>query len=153
MVAVNDITANMPKRSRFGAIENVNANHIDWREVEGSPGNYLKVLTIDEANPRVDFLFRQDPHAEFATHTHLCTAVAYTIAGKWGYREGPELHVPGCFSYEPAGSTHTPYATAEGMTVYASFVGEDEKMLDILDDDSNHVAYITLDFFKQYYDA
>ena len=54
------------KRTFYGDIQNVNTNLIDWKPVEGQPGNYLKVLVIDEARHRVDFLFRQDPHAEFA---------------------------------------------------------------------------------------
>ena len=115
-------------RTAYGAIENVNANLVDWRAVDGQPGNYIKVLTLDKANHRVDFLFRQDPHAEFAKHEHKCTAVALTLDGLWGYREGAELHFEGTFSYEPPGSIHTPYATEHGMTVYASFQGTSDLM-------------------------
>lgn len=141
------------KRTRFGDIENVNSGLLDWKEVEGQPGNYIKVLVIDDKNHRVDFLFRQEPNKEFARHTHLCTAVAFTLDGLWGYREGEELHFPGTFSYEPPGSAHTPYSTDKGMMVYASFQGTSPDMLEILDDDDNVVAVLTLDFFRQYYDG
>ncbi|TVQ45723.1 MAG: hypothetical protein EA371_11415 [Gammaproteobacteria bacterium] len=141
------------KRTRFGDIENVNSGLLDWQEVEGQPGNYIKVLVIDDKNHRVDFLFKQDPNKEFARHTHLCTAVAFTLEGLWGYREGEELHFPGTFSYEPPGSAHTPYSTDQGMMVYASFQGSSPDMLEILDDDDNVVAVLTLDFFRQYYDG
>lgn len=141
------------KRTRFGDIENVNSGLLDWKEVEGQPGNYIKVLVIDDKNHRVDFLFRQEPNKEFARHTHLCTAVAFTLEGLWGYREGEELHFPGTFSYEPPGSAHTPYSTDKGMMVYASFQGTSPDMLEILDDDDNVVAVLTLDFFRQYYDG
>lgn len=141
------------KRTRFGDIENVNSGLLDWKEVEGQPGNYIKVLVIDYKNHRVDFLFRQEPNKEFARHTHLCTAVAFTLDGLWGYREGEELHFPGTFSYEPPGSAHTPYSTDKGMMVYASFQGTSPDMLEILDDDDNVVAVLTLDFFRQYYDG
>ena len=140
-------------RTAYGAIENVNANLVDWRAVDGQPGNYIKVLTLDKANHRVDFLFRQDPHAEFAKHEHKCTAVALTLDGLWGYREGAELHFEGTFSYEPPGSIHTPYATEHGMTVYASFQGTSDLMLDILDEDDNVIDQLHLDFFAQYYDG
>ncbi len=138
------------KRTYYGEIENVNSNLIEWTQVEGQPGNYIKVLVIDEKRHRVDFLFKQDPHAEFAKHNHCCTAIAYTLAGLWGYREGEELHFPGTYSYEPPGSAHTPFASEQGMTVYASFQGDSPNMLEILDDDDEIVDVLTIDFFKAY---
>lgn len=138
------------KRTHYGEIENVNSSLIDWKPVEGQPGNYLKVLVIDDNRHRVDFLFKQDPHAEFARHTHLCTAVAFTLEGLWGYREGEEMHFPGTYSYEPPGSIHTPYASEKGMTVYASFQGTSDAMLDILDEDDQVIDTLTIDFFRQY---
>lgn len=140
-------------RTNYGEIINVNSELVDWREVDGQPGNYIKVLALDSARHRVDFLFKQDPHAEFAKHNHRCLAVAYTLGGLWGYREGDELHFPGTFSYEPPGSIHTPYATAEGMFLYASFQGDSDLMLDILDEDDNVIDQLKLDFFAQYYDG
>lgn len=141
------------KRTFYGEIENVNSNLLDWKEVEGQPGNYLKVLAIDEKRNRVDFLFRQDPNCEFARHSHLCTAVAYTLDGLWGYREGEEMHFPGTYSYEPPGSAHTPFSSDRGMVVYASFQGTSPEMLSILDEDDNVVDVLTLDFFKDYYES
>ena len=138
-------------RTRFGEIENVNSDLLAWMEVEGQPGNYIKVLTVDGKRYRVDFLFRQDPHKEFAKHTHRCTAVALTLEGLWGYREGDEMHFPGTFSYEPPGSAHTPYASERGMMVYASFQGTGPEMLDILDESDNVIDTLTLDFFNQYH--
>ncbi len=84
-------------RTRYGAIENVNSNLVDWREVEGQKGNYIKVLALDTSRHRVDFLFRQDPHAEFAKHNHRCLAIAYTLGGLWGYREAPSCIFPAPF--------------------------------------------------------
>ncbi len=137
-------------RTYYGEIENVNSNLIDWMPVEGQPGNYLKVLVIDEKRHRVDFLFKQDPGAEFARHNHCCTAVALTLEGLWGYREGEEMHFPGTYSYEPPGSAHTPFASDQGMVVYASFQGDSPDMLEILDDDDQVVDVLTIDFFKEY---
>ena len=34
-------------RTAYGAIENVNANLVDWRAVDGQPGNYIKVLLVN----------------------------------------------------------------------------------------------------------
>lgn len=139
-------------RTNYGAIQNVNTNLIDWVPIDGVPGNYIKVMTIDEANHRVDFLFKQDPHGEFPTHNHNCTAIAYTLEGLWGYREGEELMFPGCFSYEPAGTIHTPYCTEKGMVVYASFQGfAPGPFLHVLDDKHNVVGEVGFDFFKAHW--
>ena len=140
-------------RTRYGEIQNVNSGLIAWKAVEGQPGNYIKVLALDPERHRVDFLFKQDPHASFARHNHVCTAVALTLEGIWGYREGEELMFPGTFSYEPSGSAHTPYATATGMVVYASFQGHNETMLEILDENDKVIGELKLDFFAQYQDA
>ena len=139
-------------RTHYGSIINVNAELVDWRAVEGQPGNYIKVLALDPSRHRVDFLFKQDPHAEFAKHNHRCTAIAYTLGGLWGYREGEELHFPGTYSYEPPGSIHTPYSTADGIFLFGSFQGTSDVMLDILDADDNVIDELKLDFFAQYFD-
>ena len=139
-------------RTRYGEIQNVNSGLIEWKCVDGQPGNYIKVLALDPVRHRVDFLFKQDPHASFARHNHVCTAVALTLEGIWGYREGEELMFPGTFSYEPSGSAHTPYATGTGMVVYASFQGHSEKMLEILDENDQVIGELNLDFFAQYQD-
>lgn len=138
------------KRTLYGEIQNVNSNLIDWKEVEGQPGNFIKILALDRRRHRVDFLFKQDPHAEFARHNHVCTAVALTLDGLWGYREGEELMFPGTFSYEPAGSIHTPYASDKGMVVYASFQGDSDVMLEILDEHDAVVGEVTLEYFEQF---
>jgi len=135
----------------FG-IDNVNSNLMDWKAVAGAPGNYLKVLTIDKERNRVDFLFKQDPHAEFTRHNHRCTACALTLEGEWGYREGEERHFAGTWSYEPPGTIHTPYASEKGMVVYASFVSETDTFLDLLDDDDNVIGHIKVDFFENFVD-
>ena len=93
------------------------------------------------------------PHAEFAKHNHRCLAIAYTLGGLWGYREGEELHFPGTFSYEPPGSIHTPYSTADGMFLYGSFQGDSDVMLDILDADDKVIDQLKLNFFAKYYDG
>ena len=150
MAAVPNVL-DINKRTFYGEIQNVNSNLIDWVPVEGAPGNYIKVLTIDEKRHRVDFLFKQAPNGEFPTHNHNCLAIAYTLEGQWGYREGDELMTPGCFSYEPAGTVHTPYATDKGMVVYASFQGSGGPFLELLDAGGNKVAEVGFEFFRAHY--
>jgi hypothetical protein len=138
------------KRTHYGEIQNVNSSLIDWKVVDGQPGNYIKVLALDWKRHRVDFLFKQDPHAEFAKHNHVCTAIALTLDGVWGYREGEERMFPGTYSYEPAGSIHTPYSSETGMIVFGSFQGSTDVMLEILDANDKVIDELRLDFFEKY---
>jgi hypothetical protein len=148
-MAVRNILEVLP-RTNYGEIVNVNGGLLDWVPVEGAPGNFIKVLTLDRKRHRVDFLFKQAPNGSFPKHNHRCIAVAYTLEGLWGYREGSEMMFPGCFGYEPAGTIHTPYASDQGMVVYSSFQGTDDVMLELLDDGDRVVGDIRLDFFEQH---
>lgn len=140
-------------RTTYPGIWNVNPALIEWTEIAANPGNFLKVLTIDEPNHRVDFLFRQDPHRHYTKHRHLCAVATLTLEGEWGYREGDEKLFKGCFSYETPGTVHTPYASEQGMVVYASFQGTGPVLLDLLDDNDEISGHLDLDFFKGYFDG
>ncbi len=108
-------------RTAYAGIQNVNSGLIAWKTVDGQPCNDIKVLALDHAGHREDFLFKQGPHAEFTRQNPVCTAVALTLEGIRGYRERKELMFPGIFSHKPSGSVHTPCAPAPEMVVYASF--------------------------------
>ncbi len=137
-----------PRVREFG-IENVNATLMRWRPIPQAPGNLIKVLAIDRERGRVDFLFKQEPHAEFPRHVHRCTSVTLTLQGRWGYREGDETHFMGTFMYEPPGTTHTPFAFGEGAVLYQSFTGpEDGVFIELLDADGAVIGKVDLDFFE-----
>ena len=139
-------------RIHYPGAWNVNTDLIDWKEIDGQPGNFIKVLALDENHHRVDFLFKQDPHKRFQKHTHKCTVATLTLDGEWGYEEGPERFFRGCFNYEVDGSAHTPYATELGMFLFASFQGDGRPFLELLDDDDNVSGTVDMDFFRDYYD-
>lgn len=139
-------------RTEYDGIVNVNPALVDWRPIASNPGNYIKVLNIDEDHHRVDFLFRQDPHKTFTKHTHRCVVATVTLRGEWGYLEGEEKLFEGCYAYDPPGTAHTPYATDQGMVVFASFHGQDPVFLDYLDDDDKVTGHMDIDWFKSYAD-
>ena len=140
-------------RTEYDGIVNVNPALVDWREIESNPGNYIKVLNIDEGHHRVDFLFRQDPLKRFTRHNHRCVVATVTLQGEWGYLEGEEKLFEGCYAYDPPGTAHTPYATEQGMVVFASFHGTDPVFLDYLDEDGKVTGHMDLDWFKSYADS
>ena len=72
----------------------------------GEPGNFMKILHIDEADRQVVFLQRFAKNTTHPKHTHHCTAVAFTLRGEWAY-DGTPFPL-GAVAFEPYGSTHTP---------------------------------------------
>lgn len=140
-------------RTAYPGVVNVNPALVEWKPVDGSPGNFIKVLHIDEPTNRVDFLFRQDPHCSFAKHVHQCQVATVTLDGEWGYREGDEKLFTGCYAYDAPGTMHTPYSTDRGMLVFATFQATSSIFLDYIDDDGAVTGHMDMDFFKAYYDA
>lgn len=112
----------------------VQVNDLEWVEV--APGSYFKALTIHEPTNTVAFAFRMDPGApDFPSHFHICRALAFTTKGWFGYREGTNRVMNGMFSYEAAGSFHTPFSDCpEGFESRGIFEGDSPVLL------QNHAA-------------
>jgi hypothetical protein len=87
----------------------IQEQEMEWVEV--APGSYFKALTIHEPTNTVAFAFKMDEGSpDFPSHFHICRAMAFTVEGQFGYREGTNMVDTGMFSYEAAGSFHTPYS-------------------------------------------
>jgi hypothetical protein len=112
----------------------VQANDLAWVEV--AEGSYFKALTVHEPTNTVAFAFKMDAGApDFAPHFHICRALAFTTKGWFGYREGTNRVMNGMFSYEAAGSFHTPFSDCpEGFESRGIFEGDSEILL------QNHAA-------------
>ncbi|WP_116997382.1 cupin domain-containing protein [Desertimonas flava] len=112
----------------------IQVNDLEWVEV--AEGSYFKALTIHEPTNTVAFAFKMDPGApDFPSHFHICRAMAYTTKGWFGYREGTNTVDNGMFSYEAAGSFHTPYSDCpEGFESRGIFESDSNVLL------QNHAA-------------
>lgn len=80
-------------------------------DIEGLPwlgegGDLMKILHVDEQMGQAVFIQRFARNTRHLTHTHHCTAVAYTLSGCWAYDGEP--FPQGAVAFEPYGSTHTP---------------------------------------------
>jgi len=112
----------------------VQANDLAWVEV--AEGSYFKALTIHVPTHTVAYAFKMDPGApDFPAHFHVCRAMSFTTLGWFGYREGSNRVANGMFSYEAAGSFHTPFSDCpEGFEARGIFESDSEILL------QNHVA-------------
>ena len=107
----------------------IQANDLNWVEV--AEGSYFKALTIHEPTNTVAYAFRMDPGApDFPSHFHICRAMSFTTKGWFGYREGTNRVMNGMFSYEAAGSFHTPFSDCpEGFEARGVFEGDTPVLL------------------------
>lgn len=74
------------------------------------PGNYFKLLHVDEVGGGFTFYLKTDADAPPLVHKHVGGALIYNIKGHWQYEGYPEIG-PNYFLYEPSGVIHQPLFT------------------------------------------
>lgn len=72
-----------------------------WEGIE------VKLLRIAADGSSYTILSRFAPGTELPRHKHFGPVHAYTLSGRWRYKEYDWVAEPGSFIYEPSGSTHT----------------------------------------------
>jgi hypothetical protein len=77
-----------------------------WLSFDESSGGYMKVLHVDREMRQAVFVQRFGPNTTHPEHTHLGSAIAYTLSGIWRYDDEP--FPEGSIAFEPRRSTHTP---------------------------------------------
>jgi quercetin dioxygenase-like cupin family protein len=70
-----------------------------------SEGIHLKLLRVNPSTGEMVLVIRVQPGAGLGTHYHHGVVVAYTISGRWRYRDADWVAGPGDAIIEPAGST------------------------------------------------
>ena len=113
----------------------------------GDPGNFMKILHIDEADRQVVFIQRFGKNTTHPKHTHHCTAVAYTLSGEWCY-DGSPFPV-GHVAFEPYGSTHTPMTQNDHVAdVLVILTSRDDRFIEIQMPDGETID-LNMAMFKQ----
>ena len=128
----------------------IQKSDLDWFEV--ADGSHFKVFTIHEPTNTVVYGFKMDPGApDFPSHFHICRAMSFTVAGWFGYREGENRVSDGMFSYEAAGSFHTPYSDCpEGFQALGVFESDSNVLLQNHAEpspESEHIGDLTVQDF------
>ena len=85
-----------------------------------SDGIHLKLLKVNPSTGEMVLIIRVQPGAGLGTHYHHGVVVAYTISGRWRYRDAEWVAGPGDAIIEPAGSTRA--FEAVGDSAAESFV-------------------------------
>jgi 2,4'-dihydroxyacetophenone dioxygenase len=71
-----------------------------------SEGIHVKLLRVNPTTGVMVLLIRMAPGAALSPHYHHGVVAAYTISGRWHYREAEWLAGPGDAIILPAGSSH-----------------------------------------------
>ena len=82
--------------------------------MEQAPGVEMKVLRVSDDFGTWVVMNRFQPGTVLPTHRHSGGVTAYTLSGRWGYREHDFIATAGSVVREPACSTHTLTVPADG---------------------------------------
>jgi 2,4'-dihydroxyacetophenone dioxygenase len=85
--------------------------------VDIGDGSDMQLLQVDIEAGLWVVRTRFQPGYEVQTHKHTGPVFAFTINGRWKYREYPEVNTAGSSLYEPAGSVHTLTVPADNTEV------------------------------------
>ena len=77
----------------------------------------LKLLRVDPVAGEYSLYTRMDAGVVLPRHRHFGPVDAWTVSGRWHYREYEWIAGPGSYVHEPPGSTHTLEAL-EQVTVF-----------------------------------
>lgn len=88
-------------------------NHHDLPWVEQGGGVEMKMLRVSDESGHWVTMSRFQPGTELPPHRHSGGVFAFTIAGRWGYRESDFLASAGSVVREPANTSHTLYVPAD----------------------------------------
>ena len=106
------------------------ASEQDWCDC--APGMQMKVLSVDEARNSVEVVIRMEPGCNSGKHRHTCETFAYVLEGKITNETTGCEFGPGDFCYQPYDDTHVEIAGEDGVTLYASYRGTSNKLVEFL---------------------
>ncbi len=102
-----------------------------------SPEVMLKYVKFNPITGEMIVFLKAPGDMEMPRHHHSGTVIAYTLTGKWKYKEHDWTASPNTVVYETASSEHTPVALNQGeVIVFNVIVGD----LVYLDDNNNVIA-------------
>jgi quercetin dioxygenase-like cupin family protein len=119
------------------------ASETEWCDC--APGMQAKVLAVDEARNSVEYVIKMAPGCNPGKHRHLCETYAYVLEGKLINHE----FGPGDFCYQPHNDVHVEEVGEEGVTLYVSFRGVSETLVEFFGEDGEVCGKFAVSDFAQ----
>lgn len=107
------------------------ASEAEW--VQCTDDISMKVLSVDEANHSVEFLFKIAPGYRSERHKHTCETHAFVIQGKVVNETTGCTFGPGDYCYQPYDDEHVEVFPEETI-VYGSYRGTEDKLVEFYDE-------------------
>ena len=85
----------------------LNHHALPW--VSQGGGVEMKILRVSDDTGQWVSMNRFPPGTQLPPHRHSGAVFAFTLAGRWGYRESAFIATPGSLVREPANTSHTLY--------------------------------------------
>jgi hypothetical protein len=129
---------------------------INWQTLDGFAHLAYYILNIDEANTTIDVLFKFTAQQQIVLHRHKALNHTFVIQGEHRlYRpDGTLKEVRGLGSYTVSPPSNDPHREGGGTTdtvVFFSIRGSTGVLYEILDDDQQTVASLSMaDFISLY---
>ena len=94
-------------------LSSAHLNHHALPWVSQGGGVEMKILRVSDDTGQWVSMNRFQPGTELPPHRHSGGVFAFTLSGRWGYRESTFLSSPGSLVREPANTSHTLYVPAD----------------------------------------
>ncbi|MEM7468610.1 MAG: regulator [Pseudomonadota bacterium] len=137
---------------------NLYDDEITWLPFAGIENLELSLLDIDESRSVVDLIVRFAPNKTVTMHNHLAQTNMLIIQGELRIFEPDgsirESRTPGRYYRGRTGDAHSEGGGPEGAVVFYSMRADDDpKVLDIMDDDGNVQATLSMDDVRGAWEA
>ena len=125
-------------------------HEINWLPFAGIENLELSLLDIDEERSVVDLIVRFAPNKTVTMHNHLAQTNMLIIQGELRIYEPDgsvrEARTPGRYYRGRTGDAHSEGGGPDGAVVFYSMRADDDpNVLDVMDDDGNVQATLTMD--------
>jgi hypothetical protein len=126
--------------------------NIKWQKLEGFENLVYSILNIDETNKIIDVIFKFAANKHIVLHRHLALNNMLVIQGEHRLYEPngslKEVRAVGSYtSSHPSDEPHREGGSDEDAVVFFSIRGNDGVLYEILDDDLNVIATLSMQDF------
>lgn len=132
--------------------------NIRWNHIEEFNHFLYSILKVDEQSQIIDVLFKFEANKQIVLHRHRAVNTSFVVQGEhYLYQPNGELkevREVGSFTTSPASDEpHRECGGNEGAIVLFSIRGSDGVLYEMLDDERNQIATLTMqdfvDLFKE----
>lgn len=125
--------------------------NINWSKLGDFEHFELAMLDVDVTQKIADFLLKFPPNRQIFLHRHLALTSTLVIEGEHRLYAPSgalkEVRPVGSYTSSPPGDAHREGGGDAGAVVFYSVRGKDGALFEVLDDDLNFVAALSLDDF------